>query len=193
MQQMADLSSSMTHWSPATGYSYSPPSYDAAKAAPTGSRVASRLGTPALAPADPDAAARQSHDASAASATDFSDALFMQSLSLTNKYGDEYMDENPLKGEPGAFVFENTRSAVDARNKAQAQEQAAHASQKSVSTLPPVKIETQPPSTAPSSIGTPAPSEMHSRKGSIAAGSKKGKNRRKSQAGLVSPTTPSVP
>ena len=55
------------------------------------------------------------------------------------------MDENPLKGEPGAFVFEGTKTAVSARNKAQ--EQAAQASL----SAPPagLKIETQPPSVAP--------------------------------------------
>lgn len=198
MQQMADISRNMTHWSPATGYSYFPPSYEAARAAPTASRTVSRIGSPTLAPMDPDAALSQSQGPGVASqsadptmlATDFSEALFMQSLNLTNKYGDEYMDENPLKGEPGAFVFENTRSAVDARNKAQ--EQAAHASQTASTTLS-IKVDTQPPSVAPSSIGTPTAPEPHSRKGSIAAAPKKSKNRRKSQAGLASPTTPAVP
>ncbi|KAH7392811.1 hypothetical protein BKA66DRAFT_509855 [Pyrenochaeta sp. MPI-SDFR-AT-0127] len=200
MQQMAEISKNMTHWSPATGYSYFPPSYEGTKAATS----ASRIGSPTLAPTDPDAAATQSQAAGAtmqttdavASTTEFSDALFMQSLRLTNAYGDEYMDENPLKGEPGAFVFENTRTAVDARNKAQ--EQAAQATQPAPSVALP-KLDTQPPSVAPSSIGTPkgiatpGAVDAHSRKSSVAPAPKKSKNRRKSQGGLASPTTPSVP
>ncbi|KAF2854986.1 hypothetical protein T440DRAFT_464301 [Plenodomus tracheiphilus IPT5] len=199
MQQMADLSKNMTHWSPATGYSYYPPSHEAAKpAAPT-----SRIGSPTLAPADPDAALSQGATTTApaaetlASTADFSDALFMQSLNLTEKYGDEFMDENPLKGEPGAFVFENTKTAVDARNKAQ--DQAAQASQTAPTTAAALRTETRPPSIAPSAaqtpgaVGTPAALEAHSRKGSVApASKKKDKNRRKSQPGLASPTTPKV-
>jgi mediator of RNA polymerase II transcription subunit 6 len=198
MQQMAELSKSMTHWSPATGYSYFPPSYEAPRAAPN----ASRIGSPTLAPADPDVAGSQSQGAGAtaqaadpvALETGFSDAFFMHSLNLTNAFGDEYMDENPLKGEPGAFVFEGTRTAVNARNKAQ--EQAAQATQ--VAPAAALKIDTQTPSVAPSAVATPkvatpAAVEAQSRKGSVAPAPKKKKDRRKSQAGLASPTTPSVP
>ncbi|KAI2485234.1 MED6-domain-containing protein [Pyrenophora tritici-repentis] len=166
MQQMAELSKNMTHWTPATGYSYFPPSYEATKAATTAT-------------------------------TEFSDMLFLQSLNLTNAYGDEYMDENPLKGEPGAFVFEGTKTAVSARNKAQ--EQAAQATQQ----LPPaaaLKIDTQTASALPSAAPTPkggatpgaAPGTPGS-KGSVGPAPKKKKDRRKSQGGLTSPTTPSVP
>jgi mediator of RNA polymerase II transcription subunit 6 len=198
MQQMAELSKSMTHWSPATGYSYFPPSYEAPKAATT----ASRVGSPTLAPTDPDVAGSQSQGAAAAaqaadpvaSETEFSDALFMHSLNLTNAFGDEYMDENPLKGEPGAFVFEGTRTAVNARNKAQ--EQAAQATQ--VAPAAALKIDTQTPNVAASAVATPkvatpAAAEAQSRRGSVAPASKKKKDRRKSQTGLASPTTPSVP
>jgi mediator of RNA polymerase II transcription subunit 6 len=132
-----------------------------------------------------------------ASETDFSDALFMHSLNLTNAYGDEYMDENPLKGEPGAFVFEASRTAVNARNKAQ--EQAAQPA----AAAAPLKIDTTPASVAPSVVATPKPTatatpttaEGPSRKGSVAPSGKKkkDKDRRKSQGGLASPTTPSVP
>jgi mediator of RNA polymerase II transcription subunit 6 len=119
----------------------------------------------------------------------------MHSLNLTNAYGDEYMDENPLKGEPGAFVFEGTKTAVSARNKAQ--EQAAQATQSAPAVG--LKIETQPPSVAPSvvgtpkTIGTPTTLEAQGKKGTIAAAPKRKKDRRKSQGGLTSPSTPSMP
>lgn len=116
----------------------------------------------------------------------------MHSLQLTNRYGDEYMDENPLKGEPGAFVFENTRGAVDARNKAQ--QQAAQASLTAAPAAPP-KIDTSTPSVVPSAAQTPkgaaTPLEGHNRKGSIAPAPKKDKKKRKqSIPGVASPTTP---
>lgn len=173
----------MTHWTPATGYSYYPPSYDTPK--PT--ETASRIGSPTLAPMDldhpdgPPTATAPPPDP-AESTTDFSDALFMQSLMLTNRYGDEYMDENPLKGEPGAFIFTNTKNAVDGRNKAQ--EQAA--SQPTAAAA--ARVETRPPSVA----ATPVP-EAHSRKGSTANAPKEKKRERRKSKGLASPTTPGVP
>lgn len=115
---------------------------------------------------------------------EFSDALFMTSLNLTNQYGDEYMDENPLKGEPGAFVFTNTRNAVDERNKAaEAALSLANA---------PKMLDIQPPSVAatPLPAATPAALESHSRKGSVAPDEKKKKKERRKSKGLASPTTP---
>mgnify|MGYP003624081191 CR=1 FL=1 len=183
----------MTHWTPATGYSYMPPSYEAPKAAAAGSRI----GSPTLAPTEldqsQDTATAQAADA-ADSTTDFSDALFMQSLALTNRYGDEYMDENPLKGEPGAFVFTNTKNAVDERNKAQEKSAELAALQ-----LAAHKVETRPssvvPSVAPTPKGaaTPAAVEGHSRKGSVAPSAKEKKRERRKSKGLASPTTPGVP
>ncbi|KAF2826254.1 hypothetical protein CC86DRAFT_263142, partial [Ophiobolus disseminans] len=188
MQQIAELSQEMTHWSPATGHSYLPPTFDAPKAA-IGSRAGSRIGSPTLAAMDLD----QSQGTVTAAVADpveateeFSDALFMQSLLMTNRYGDEYMDENPLKGEPGAFVFTNTRNAVDERNKAQ--EQAAS------SQINALKLDTQPPSVAPSVAPTPkaapTPIDTHSRKGSVAPLTKKEKKERRKSKGPASPTTP---
>lgn len=183
----------MTHWNPASGHSYFPSTYEAPKAAAT----ASRIGSPTLAPAD----LEQSQESTAVQAADpaeatedFSDALFMQSLMLTNRYGDEYMDENPLKGEPGAFVFTNTKNAVDERNKAQEQSAQAKSSQATA-----LGVETRPPSVAPSVAATPkggatpAPPEAHSRKGSVASVPKEKKRERRKSKGLASPTTPGVP
>lgn len=189
LQQVADLSQEMSHWSPATGYSYLPPSYEAPKAAAT----ASRIGSPTLAPADLDASqgptAAQAVDA-AAPTIESSDALLMQSLNLLNRFGDEYMDENPLIGEPGAFVFTNTRNAVDARNKAS--EQATQSSQASAV----AKTDTQPTSVAPSvaatpkAAPTPAAIESQTRKTSTASQPKEKKRERRKSKGLTSPTSP---
>jgi mediator of RNA polymerase II transcription subunit 6 len=180
----------MTHWSPATGHSYYPESYEA-QTAVTGSRI----GSPTLAPTDLDQSEVAASEAvePAESTTEFSDALFMQSLMLTNRYGDEFMDENPLKGEPGSFVFTNTRNAVNERN--QAQEQSSQAASQPAA----LKLDTRPPSVAPSVAATPkgAPTpiatESHSRKSSTADKPKDKKRERRKSKGLASPTTPGVP
>ncbi|KAJ9200547.1 hypothetical protein DTO164E3_4122 [Paecilomyces variotii] len=39
----------------------------------------------------------------------------MESFSLLSKYGDEYMDENPLAGEPGNFILTRSSDATAAR------------------------------------------------------------------------------
>lgn len=39
----------------------------------------------------------------------------MESFALLSKYGDEYMDENPLVGEPGNFILSRSSDAVAAR------------------------------------------------------------------------------
>jgi mediator of RNA polymerase II transcription subunit 6 len=189
LQQVADLSQDITHWSPATGYSYLPPSYEAPKAAAT----ASRIGSPTLAPTDADAS-QGTTTAQAADSTaptiESSDALLMQSLNLTNRFGDEYMDENPLIGEPGAFVFTNTRNAVDARNKAS--EQATQSSQASAT----AKLDTLPSSVAPSVVATPKGSatpaaiDAQSRKASTGSQPKDKKRERRKSKGLTSPTSP---
>ncbi|KAG9200645.1 Mediator of RNA polymerase II transcription subunit 6 [Epicoccum nigrum] len=212
MQQMAELSKNMSHWSPATGHTYLPPSYELAKATDTASRAASRAASPILAPADlPDAAASQATAKDGSTTTPaapgdsgFNDAFFLHSLHLTHAYGDEHMDANPLLGEPGAFVFANSRSHIDARNKA-AQEQAATAQQTS-STQPPLRAESAAPgSVAPSAAATPRGGatpmviDAPSRKGSVVGGvggkdkEKEERRRRRKSRGLASPTSPTTP
>jgi mediator of RNA polymerase II transcription subunit 6 len=197
MQQMAELSKNMSHWSPATGHTYFPPSYELPKAGTN----ASRVGSPTLAPTDPEASASQSQTKDAptaidtvASTTTFNDAFFLRSLNLTHQYGDEFMDENPLLGEPGAFVFTNSKSHIDARNKAQ--EQASQASQAAQAAT---KTDTRPPSVAPSvvatpkGIATPMALDGPSRKGSVVGLPTGEKKKRRKSKGLASPTTPAGP
>lgn len=174
------MSQEKTHYSPASGHSYFPATYEAPKAA-TATAPTSRIGSPSLAPmdAEPSQSQPQATTAPEDTSTDaFNDALFMASLNLNHQYGDEYMDENPLKGEPGAFVFTNTKNAVDERNK-------AHEAQ-----LNAPKLDTQTTSVAPSVAPTPAPVQAESRKGSVAPEKDKKKKERRKSKGVASPTTP---
>lgn len=195
MQQMAELSKNMSHWSPATGHTYLPPSYEPPKVETS----ISRIGSPTLAPTDPEASASQAQAKDTAldtttSTTEFNEIDLLRSLHMTHHYGDEYMDENPLLGEPGAFVFANSRSHIDARNKAQ--EQASQASQASQLAL---KTDTEPISVAPSAmatpkgIATPMALDAPSRKGSVVGLPTEVKKKRRKSKGLASPTTPAGP
>lgn len=102
---------------------------------------------------------------------------------LTNKYGHEYMDENPLQGEPGNFVFASTNEALEARNKKQ--EATAHAPAVPVK---PVEGESAVNSVAPTPKNLPL--EAMSRKESVAGLSKIGKEKRRKSKGLTSPISP---
>lgn len=190
--ELMELSKDLTRFSPATGHSYLPPSYALPKAASTASRVGSRLGSPSLAPTEPadGPPASQSQPAeSTAASTEYSDALFMDSFRLTNSYYHEFMDENPLTGEPGSFVFTNTHAAVYARNLAREKQQEQKATA-STSTVAGNKAETQ--ATGGSVAATPltTAAEASSRKASIASLPKLGKEKRRKSKGLGSPVTP---
>ncbi|PSN60295.1 hypothetical protein BS50DRAFT_214458 [Corynespora cassiicola Philippines] len=217
-----ELGKNLSHWSPATGHTYLPASYEPKAGGATA--AGSRIGSPTLAP-EADGASQgqpgsQQQPGGAATAetltTDFSDDLFLSSLHLTNRYGNEFMDENPLRGEPGAFVFSNTLGHVDARNRAAqaaAQNQAAAAASSnpansaiSGSNQAGANIKSEIDSTAnsvaptprPTATGTPLPAagDAQNRKPSLAGlptmTTKEKKERRKSK-GLNSPVTPTVP
>ena len=53
--------------------------------------------------------------------------LLYESFNLAQRYGTEYMDENPLQGEPGTFVFSSTNERLRARQNEQAVKAAAAA------------------------------------------------------------------
>lgn len=205
LDELFALSKDISHFSPATGHSYLPPSYELRKAT-LASRADSRLGSPSLNATQttdvdvtlPSQSQSQSQPTdSSTQTTTFSDALFLDSLNLTNAYYHEYMDENPLQGEPGSFVFTNTHAHVYARNMAQEkqqQQQQEQAAQKAAGGSAPasaignVKAETQSSlnsRAATPKTGTPAAgAEGASRKASVASLPKLGKEKRGKSKGL---------
>jgi mediator of RNA polymerase II transcription subunit 6 len=202
LQEVFEISKSMSHYSPATGHTYLPPSYEAAPKV----IASSRLGTPGLeAETSSQAGGSQPVVGTETSETEFSNGFFMSSLIMTQRHGNEYMDENPLVGEPGAFVYGTTTRQVEARNKAQA-EKAALSSQASASniqsttlTVPPKGTEsganTPKPSATPKPVPTPLPTDIAgpSRKGSVSGVTKLSKKERRKSKGLASPITPNAP
>jgi mediator of RNA polymerase II transcription subunit 6 len=172
------------HWSPASGHTYFPPSYETTKTA--GSAAASRAGSIAPGGVDMDTSQASVTQPSEEQTTEFSDAFFLQSLQLTNQYGNEYMDENPLQGEPGSFVFASTKQQVEARNKAAAAQAAL-----AVPAKPDDSQSVVSSSVAPTP--KPLPTEASSRKGSIASIPPKAKKERRKSKGLASPISPTGP
>ena len=111
-------------------------------------------------------------------------SLLADSFSLSNVYGAEYMDENPLVGEPGSFILQKSKEGAS-----QSQTQAQSQSQSMSSSTPAVK---------PSAPPTPAPIKteglpLEVRKG-VKAGEKTpitpGTREKKRKKSKVAATTP---
>lgn len=78
----------------------------------------------------PDALGRAGRPANIATALSTNTAAqgarsLAESLNLTVRYKSEYMDENPLVGEPGSFILASTHGQTTTTSKSQARVQAA--------------------------------------------------------------------
>lgn len=106
--------SSLALYSPGQGYHYLPQNYsqkDKAVHTPMQSREGS---------AAPEQSSHLPITSKKLSAKGGDFATLLDAYQQFNKYGNEYMDENPLLGEPGSFVFSNSREHVQARKEAEA-------------------------------------------------------------------------
>jgi mediator of RNA polymerase II transcription subunit 6 len=149
----------MQYFTPATGYSYLPPvQKPTTTSGALDSARQSRAGTPlpesqsqsqARSSAKSAVSEQQQGTADLTSLED--DAMLMQSFQATIKYGDEFMDENPLIGEPGNFQFRSTQSQVQSQQAKAASQASAQASQQQSQDKAP------PNSKAPSAVSTPQP------------------------------------
>ncbi|KAF2183816.1 MED6-domain-containing protein [Zopfia rhizophila CBS 207.26] len=192
MRRFFELAANLSQYTPATGHSYLPSSYNPSKAAVPGS--VSRAASPSLGP-DVDASQIQASQPSQPTGTTtttigevkYDDNILYRSLQMTNNFGHEYMDENPLQGEPGSFVFTSTNEQVAARNKAQAaikEPGAANLSQ------PAKGIEGESTVSTAAPTPRPLPEGLNSRKDSISKLSKLSGEKRRKSKGLVSPVSP---
>ncbi|KAF1990172.1 MED6-domain-containing protein [Aulographum hederae CBS 113979] len=121
LQRYAEIAAHLAHFSPAHGHSYIPPSNKPTKRLFDGSGT--RAGTPTPEPSQSNAAPsfqrslsqQPAHQTAAADQPDpTSTSLLAESFNLALAYGDEYLDENPLIGEPGAFVFSKSSQQMAA-------------------------------------------------------------------------------
>ncbi|KAH0542433.1 hypothetical protein FGG08_003188 [Glutinoglossum americanum] len=125
LTKFLSTASSLPIFTPSLGYTYNPP-VPKPPSASTGAHPsqASKEGTPM-----PDANLRNAKTMVSSSAagpgSSYKDALSLEeSFNMSLRYGNEYMDENPLVGEPGAFILSSTRAHAQAQNQA-AQNKAA--------------------------------------------------------------------
>ncbi|KAF2491413.1 hypothetical protein BU16DRAFT_584697 [Lophium mytilinum] len=196
MSSFFTLASSLSLFTPATGHTYFHPSLkpstDAKKLAIAGG--VSRATTPGLNPTQDTASVAQTATGVAATSSaiggTFIEPLFLQSLSLSTRYATEYADENPLQGEPGAFVFSSTNERVAALNEAAAQA-ALKAQSAAVAVVSAQQRERE--SAVSTAAPTPKPA-VGEGSGSGRKGSKGGTDptrvRRRKSKGLASPITP---
>lgn len=101
--------------------------------------------------------------------------LLAESYNLSSRYGKEYMDENPLVGEPGSFILSKSREAGPAVSQQQTRARAPP----KLPTSADVKTTVVPPPVKKSAKGV--------EKSPISPGTKEKKQRRKSKA--AGPTT----
>lgn len=126
MSEFLDVATTLPLFTSATGHRYLSASAEKSKKAGHGSRSSSRAGSVAPSPGmqiDRAASPEPGSDGSKAP-RDNTDAyedlrLLNDSLNLTLRYRDEYMDENPIHGEPGAFVFAQSTEHLKARQQAE--------------------------------------------------------------------------
>ena len=93
-------------FSPALGHRYMPPPSNRLKATESQLAQGSKETTPL-----PDAlpGSKKAPPAANTNASNYLDIkLLEESLNITLKYGDEYMDENPITGQPGDFHLSTT-------------------------------------------------------------------------------------
>lgn len=181
LKELFDSAYEMQHFSPAEGYTYIKP--DTKKSVTAGGSAAtSRAGSP-----EADTASQQLEHVEKGledkEPPPGDDTLLWDSLQKTNIYTDEYMDENPLQGEPGTFFFTSTADHVRQQaRRAQEAAAAAEASRQVSSRTSSAGTTPQPP---------PIKTEGLPRKGSKATSplSAAKAKRRKSKA----PTSPSGP
>lgn len=102
---MSQLASSLTTFTPALGHYYMPPHLKPKKAVSSSQTVPnSRDATPALDTPITD---------KGTGATDH--AILIDAYRQFNMFGNEYMDENPLLGEPGSFVFSASKEYLQSQ------------------------------------------------------------------------------
>jgi len=131
LNKFIDKAASLPMYTPATGYTYFPPataktSTTQASTSREGSvAVESEQRPPSLTADGASSVPDAGNNNGSSAAMDPRDSMLLeQSFRLMQAHGDEFMDENPLRGEPGSFVFTHTKDRLKAR---QAEAEAAAA------------------------------------------------------------------
>lgn len=175
LDKFVSAANSLPNFTPLLGHTYLPPVSSQKKTTDSqGATESSRAGTPL-----PDSQASSVKAPAGASTSSYlDDRLLEESFNLSMRYGDEYMDENPITGQPGAFNLTSTGRGKE--NLPLSLQKKALENQAKAATVPtaePEKAEVVPPT----------------RKGSKsdkASASGKPKIKRKKSKIVTNPTTP---
>ena len=198
LSKYVEMVSSLPSFSPTTGYSYLPQAQKrSGTASTTGSPSRSREGS--VAPGTDSQSLRsgslapdsQQAEGTKASKNAQDARLLAQSLQAAIQFGEEYMDENPILGEPGSFKFTSSTAAVKKRK---ADEEAARvAAQKAKEAKSAAGTPAGSPKAEPAKAPTPPPVFTDAKSGGGATEKLKKeerKKRKRSKATLTSPSTP---
>jgi mediator of RNA polymerase II transcription subunit 6 len=192
MNKFYELAKSLPTFSPTQGYTYQvenkkpPPGAASTTGTPARSREGSvapgadsqSLRSTSVAPNGPAASNPASTDDT---------ALLLQSLNMAIAYADDYMDENPLIGEPGNFKFTTTTAAIKKR-KADEEAAAKKAREQKESAS-----RVMSPASSPKPEKAPSPPAIFTEAKTAKTDKEKKeekKKRRKSRPNATSPTTP---
>ena len=196
LTKLISTASSLPNFTPSLGHTYLPPvSKNATPGSSLQATQASKESTPMPGGGTPLPATQETAN-SAKTSKSISDLglqgvqMLEYSYSLFNRYGNEYMDENPIVGEPGAFKLSKSlnsslaTSMTTSKTSSQAQEGSKSSSQstemptpaKSAVPTPQLKTEDLPAPIRKATKGgeksptTPSTKEKKSRRKSKAAG-----------------------
>lgn len=104
LDKFVSVANSLPNFTPLLGHTYFPPASAPKKLTESqGAAQSSRAATPL-----PDSQTLQKAATAAHSNSYLDDRLLDESFNLSMRYGDEYMDENPITGQPGAFNLTST-------------------------------------------------------------------------------------
>ncbi|MCJ1265143.1 Mediator of RNA polymerase II transcription subunit 6 [Lobaria immixta] len=176
LTQLFSIASGLPKFTPSTGHTYFPPaSKGLTSAAQTQVTQPSKENTPM--PGTQDSTKPPLITKSTSDSEYQGLQLLAESYNLSSRYGKEYMDENPLVGEPGSFILSKSREAGPA---------VAHPQTKAPA---PPKLATSP-DVKPTVMPLPGKkSAKGAEKSPVSPGTKEKKQRRKSKA-AGSTTTP---
>lgn len=146
LTKFLNTASTLPNFSPSRGYTYMSPAPTSLASAPSTQLTQQSKEISPVPDTQSQAKSTKSQPTSKAlSASDYQAARMMaESFALSVRYGNEYMDENPLVGEPGSFILSKSHEQAQTQSQSQSQPRTPKAS---VPTTPRPKI-TVPPTTA---------------------------------------------
>ncbi|KAJ5545407.1 hypothetical protein N7461_007711 [Penicillium sp. DV-2018c] len=110
LSQLLKTASTLPTFTPSSGHTYMPPGARTKEISGTGQAPQSKEATPMPDPSftstDSQASTKLTSSTSQSSFMDTRNLA--ESFSLFSRFGDEFMDENPLVGEPGSFILSRT-------------------------------------------------------------------------------------